>query len=96
MNVLSLRRDPIRLAFSRGPWASAWYLLGYLLIGWVLFSIAFSVAVTGATLSVTLAGLPVLVAAAATTRWCADVERPGCGPSPGLGVAISRSPGTVS
>jgi hypothetical protein len=75
MNPLILRRDPIRLAFSRGPWASAWYLLGYLLVGWVLFSVAFSVAVTGAMLSVTLAGLPVLVAAAATIRWCADVER---------------------
>ncbi len=75
MNVLTMRRDPVRLAFSRGLWASAWYLLGYLLLGWVLFSIAFSVAVTGAALSVTLAGLPVLVAAAATIRWCANVER---------------------
>jgi hypothetical protein len=75
MSLLALRRDPIRLAFSRGLWASARYLLGYLFLGWVLFSAAFGVAVTGATLSITLAGLPVLVAAAATVRWCADVER---------------------
>jgi hypothetical protein len=75
MNGLSLRRDPIRLLFSRAPWAGAWYLLGYLVVGGVLFSIAFTAAVTGAGLSITLVGLPVLVAAAVTIRWCADVER---------------------
>ena len=75
VSELSLRRDPIRLLLSRGLWRSAWYLLGYLVVGWVLFAIALSTAVAGAGLSVTLAGLPVLVAAAATIRWCADVER---------------------
>ena len=72
---LSLRRDPIRLVFSRGPWAAAWYLLGYLAVGWALFAISLSTAVAGAGLSITFAGLPVLVAAAATIRWCANVER---------------------
>jgi len=75
VSELSLRRDPIRLVLSRGLWKSVWYLLGYLAVGWVLFAIAVAVAVGGAGLSVTLAGLPVLVAAAATIRWCADVER---------------------
>jgi Putative sensor len=75
VSELSLRRDPIRLLLSRGLWTSAWYLLGYLAVGWALFAIALSTAVGGAGLSVTLAGLPVLVAAAATIRWCADVER---------------------
>ncbi|HEY7324041.1 MAG TPA: sensor domain-containing protein [Streptosporangiaceae bacterium] len=75
MSNLSLRRDPIRLVLSRGPWAAARYLLGYLLVGWALFAIAFAGAVGGAGLSMTLAGLPVLVAAAAAIRWCADVER---------------------
>jgi hypothetical protein len=75
MNLLTLRRDPVRLAFSPGPWASARFLAGYLLVGWVLFLAALGTAVAGAALSITLAGLPVLVAAAATTRWCADVER---------------------
>jgi Putative sensor len=41
----------------------------------VLFAIALSAALTGAVLSITLAGLPVLVAASAAIRWCADVER---------------------
>ena len=75
VSELSLRRDPIRLLLSRGLWRSAWYLLGYLAVSGVLFAIALSTAVGGAGLSVTLAGLPVLAAAAAAIRWCADVER---------------------
>jgi hypothetical protein len=71
----SLRRDPIRLLVSGGLWRSVWYLLGYLAVGWALFAIAVAVGVGGAGLSITLAGLPVLVAAAAAIRWCADVER---------------------
>ena len=39
MSKLSLRRDPVRLVLSRGPWAAAWYLLGYLVVGWALFAI---------------------------------------------------------
>ena len=75
VSKLSLRRDPIRLVLSRGPWAAAWYLLGYLVVGWALFAIALSTAVAGAGLSITLAGLPMLVAAAVAIRWCADVQR---------------------
>lgn len=75
MSTLSLRRDPVRLVLSKDLWASAWYLLAYQFVGWVLFAIALSAALTGAVLSFTLAGLPVLVAAAATIGWCANVER---------------------
>ncbi len=87
VSQLSLRRDPIRLLLSRGLWRSVWYLLGYLAVGWFLFAIAVTVAVGGAGLSVTLAGLPVLVAAAATIRWCADVERARLRPMVGGPVA---------
>ena len=75
VSELSLRRDPIRLLVSRGLWRSVWYLLGYLAVGWLLFAIALSTAVAGAGLSITLAGLPMLVAAAVAIRWCADVQR---------------------
>ena len=75
MNTLSLRRDPVRLVLSRGLWAGAWYLLAYQVVGWGLFAIALSAVLTGAVLGFTLAGLPVLVAAAATISWCANVER---------------------
>jgi hypothetical protein len=75
MNALSLRRDPVRLALSKAPWSAAWYLTGYLFIGTFLFAVALTAALTGAALAITLAGIPVLVAAAGVVRWCADVER---------------------
>jgi hypothetical protein len=82
-DVLTLRRGPVRLLLSRGLWTGAWYLLAYQVTGWVLFAIALSVTLTGAVLGITLAGLPLLIAAAAAIRWCADVERarllPFCG-----------------
>ncbi len=83
MNTLSLRHGPVRLLFSRDLWAGAWFLLAYQVVGWVLFSIALTAALTGAMLAITLAGIPLLIAAAATVRWCANVERarlrPFCG-----------------
>jgi Putative sensor len=75
MNARSLRRNPVGLLFSGTLWASAWYLLAYLVIAWALFAIALTILVGGGLLSVTLAGLPVLIAAAAVIRWCANFER---------------------
>jgi hypothetical protein len=72
---LSLRRDPVRLVFSNAPWASAWYLVCFLFVGSALFAIASTAAIAGAGLGITLAGFPVLIAAAFTIRWCANVER---------------------
>jgi len=72
---LNLRRDPVRLVLSKAVWASGWYLVSYLFIGSGLFAIALTAATVGAAISFTLAGLPVLVAAAVTIRWCADAER---------------------
>ncbi len=75
MNTLSLRRDPVRLALSTAPWSAAWYLTGYLFIGTALCAVALTAVLTGAVFAITLAGIPLLVAAAAVVRWCADVER---------------------
>jgi hypothetical protein len=75
MNTFSLRRNPIRLLASRGLWECVWYLLAYQVVGWVLFAIALTAAITGAVLGFTLAGLPVLLAAAGVIRWCANAER---------------------
>jgi hypothetical protein len=61
--------------FDRRLWASAWYLLAYIGAGWVLFSVAFTAAAVTVTLGWTLVGLPLLVAAAAAIRGCANVER---------------------
>jgi Putative sensor len=73
--TLSPRGNPIRLALSKAPWSAAWYLLGYLVISGVLFSIALTVAALGVGLSITLLGIPVLIAAAFMIRWCANIER---------------------
>ena len=75
MSARTLRRDPVSLLFSGTLWASTWYLLAYLVVGPVLFAIALTAVLTGAVLSVTLVGLPVLVAAAAVIRGCASFER---------------------
>ena len=75
MNTLSLRRNPLSLVWSRALRTAVWYLLGYQVVGWVLFAITLSAVLTGASLGFTLAGLPLLIAAAAVIRWCANVER---------------------
>jgi len=61
--------------FSPGLWRSAWYLSAYLVVGAVLFSVALTVATVAVALSITLAGLPLLVAAAGVIRGCANAER---------------------
>ena len=59
----------------RGLLRAAWYLLGYQLIGWVLASVVLTVAVGAAAMCITLAGIPLLIVAAAMIRGCANVER---------------------
>ena len=68
-------RNPIALLFSPAPWTALCYLLTYLLVGSLSFALAFAALVTGATLSITWLGLPVLAAALATVRLLADGER---------------------
>lgn len=54
---------------------SAWYLFAYQIIGWALLAVVLTAAGVAAGLAITLAGLPLLVAAAAVVRGCANVER---------------------
>jgi len=73
---LPLYRNPLRLLVSAGPWHAARYLAGYVFaVGWVLFAAGFTAAVTAAAFSITLVGIPLLIAAADVLRWCAGVER---------------------
>jgi hypothetical protein len=73
---LRLYRNPLRLAVSGSPWRAAWYLAADVFVtGWVLFAAAFTTTVTAAVLAITLAGIPLLVAAAGVLRACAEVER---------------------
>ncbi|HEY2442414.1 MAG TPA: sensor domain-containing protein [Streptosporangiaceae bacterium] len=73
---LRLRGNPLRLVLSASPWRAAWYLAGYVFVtGWLLFAVAFTATVTAASLLITLAGIPLLAAAAGVVRGCANVER---------------------
>jgi hypothetical protein len=75
MSRLRLRANPVGLLLSPAPWAAAWYLFAYLFTGTVLFAVVLTATTTAAVLCITLAGLPLLVAAAAVTRGCAATER---------------------
>ena len=72
---LPLYRNPVRLALSASPWRAARYLAEYLLMSWALGSVAGIAAGTAAMFAVTLAGIPLMAAAAAVVRGCANVER---------------------
>jgi hypothetical protein len=73
---LRLQVNPLRLLFSASPWRAAWFLAAYVFaVGWILFAVAFTATVTAAVSAITLAGIPLLVAAAAVLRGCAGVER---------------------
>jgi hypothetical protein len=73
---LGLYRNPLRLLVSPGLWRGVWYLTGYVFaVGWVLFAAGFTATVTAAVFSITLVGIPLLIAAAEVLRWCAGVER---------------------
>lgn len=98
---LRLYRSPVRLVVSASPWRAAWFLAGYVFVtGWVLFSVTFAATVTAAVLAITLAGIPLLVAAAGVLRGCAGVERVRlrqvlCGPVRGGYRPVSR-PGVMA
>ena len=72
---LRLHGNPLRQAFSASTWRAARYLLVYQLVGWALFAAALTAASTAAVLAITLAGMPLLLAAARVIRGCANAER---------------------
>jgi hypothetical protein len=73
---LPLPRNPLRLLVSAGLWHGVWYLAGYVFaVGWVLFAAGVTATVTAAAFSITLVGIPLMVAAADVLRWCAGIER---------------------
>ena len=73
---LRLYRNPLRLAVSASPWRAAAFLAVYVFVaGWLLFAVAFTASVTAAIFMITLAGIPLLVAAAGVLHGCANAER---------------------
>ncbi|MGH3068808.1 MAG: sensor domain-containing protein [Streptosporangiaceae bacterium] len=73
---LRLYRNPLRLAVSASTWRAAAFLAVYVfVVGWVLFAVAFTATVTAAIFMITLAGIPLMAAAAGVLRGCANAER---------------------
>jgi len=69
------RRNPVRLLLSATPWKAAAFLGGYVLISGFLAAIALTGAAVGAVFAITLAGMPVLIAASGAIRFAAGTER---------------------
>jgi hypothetical protein len=72
---LRLNPNPLRQAISPSTWRATWYLLSYLVVGWLLFSAVLTAGIAAITLAITLAGVPLLIATAAVIRGCASAER---------------------
>ncbi len=68
-------RNPVSMLFSPAPWASAAYLLTYLIVGLAWFVVTLVLVVVSGILSVLWIGLPLLFISLAIVRACAAVER---------------------
>jgi Putative sensor len=72
---LPLYGNPLRQLVAGSTWRAAWVLLAYLVWGWLLWAAVLTATLTAAVLCITLAGIPLLVAAAGVVRGCANAER---------------------
>jgi hypothetical protein len=72
---LRMYRNPLRMLFSGGVWASAWYLLTSLVVCLALFCVITTITVTSAALVIIWAGLPLLIGSAYFIRGCVVLER---------------------
>jgi hypothetical protein len=72
---LPLHGNPLHQLVTASTWRAAWCLLAYLVWGWLLWAAVLAATLTAAVLCITLAGIPLLVAAAGVIRGCANAER---------------------
>jgi Putative sensor len=72
---LPLYGNPLHQLIAGSTWRAAWFLLAYLVWGWLLWAVVFAATLTAAVLCITLAGIPLLIAAAGVIRGCANAER---------------------
>ena len=71
---LRMYRNPLRMLFSAGVWASAWYLLSSMAVSITLFSVITTITVTSTALVIIWAGLPLLIGTAYFIRGCVVME----------------------
>jgi hypothetical protein len=69
------RRNPLSLLSSAELWTSVGFLFSYLFLSGIWWGVALAAGITAAVFAVTLAGLPLLVAASQVIRFAASAER---------------------
>ncbi len=69
------RCNPLSLLASADLWTSVGFLFSYLFLSGIWFAVALAAGITATVFAVTLAGLPVLVAASGVIRFAASAER---------------------
>lgn len=72
---LRMHRNPLRMLFSGGVWASSWYLLSSMVIGLALFCVITTITITSTALVIIWAGLPLLIGTGYFIRGCVVLER---------------------
>jgi hypothetical protein len=69
------RRNPVSLLAAADLWTSVGFLFSYLFLSGIWWGVALAAGITAVVFAVTLAGLPVLVAASQVIRFAASAER---------------------
>ena len=62
---LRLYRNPLHQLVAGSTWRAAWFLLAYLVFGWLLWGCVLAAGLTTVVLGITLAGIPLLIGTAA-------------------------------
>jgi hypothetical protein len=69
------RRNPLSLLLSAELWTCVGFLFSYLILSGIWWAVALAAGITAAVFAITLAGIPILVAASGAVRFAASAER---------------------
>lgn len=70
-----MHRNPLRMLFSGGVWASSWYVFSSMILGLFLFCVITTLTFTSGALVIIWAGLPLLIGTGYFIRGCVVLER---------------------
>jgi hypothetical protein len=74
--------NPLRLVFSSTLWRAAGFLIADIFVCLPVFALALTAVTTAWAMTITIIGVPLLIAAAQVVQWCAFVERARVGGAP--------------
>jgi hypothetical protein len=67
--------NPLRLIFTSVLWRAAGFLIADIVVGWVLFTVIVGAVTTAWAMTITIIGIPLLIACAGIVKGCAAVQR---------------------